>query len=390
MKRTFFVMALIFVLFWPACSKSQHTESNAVVEIIDGIEYVHNTETPLHPEKTVAFAENLSIDGIDEDGNIFLFQPYLRAVDDSENMYVMEFRDQVIKVFDPDGKFIKTIGAKGRGPGEFQMISILAVTKDSKLIVADQYANRTSYFDASGRFIGSFKWRKGQTGIFLVKNSSYVIGERTNSGIRQFNFFIMKEIDFDGKEIRTYGEFAMEEPLIVRTESGTHYASLPDAPRSVFAGDQDRGLLYHCVNNRYTINVYNPSGKIFRKIDRPYEPVLFTDKDAEEYRAKYSNNDPFGVITKAVREMRMPEVKSIVTRMRVDDEGSLWICTNETKQDGDKILTAFDIFSPEGYYYARVWTAANPLIFKNGKAYSMVEDEVTGYRIIKRYKVVWN
>jgi len=383
-------MALFFIFIWSACSKSRNPESNAVVKVIDGIEYVHNTETPLHPDKTVTFVEDLSIDGINEDGNIILFQPYLCAVDDTENMYIIEIRDQVIKVFGPDGKFIKTIGAKGQGPGEFQMISYLAVTQDGKLIVTDQIADRTSFFDASGRFIRSFKWRKDQYNFLLIKSSSYVFGERTNSGISQFDFFTVKEIDFDGKEIRSYGEFAMEEPLIVRTESGTHYSSLPDAPHSVFAADQDRDLLYHCVGNKYTIDVYDPSGKIFRKIDRPYEPVPFTDKDAEEYRAKHSSNDPFGVITKAVRDMRMPEVKSIVTRMRVDDEGNLWIRTNETKQEGDKILTAFDVFNRDGYYYAKVWTAANPLIFKNGKTYSMVEDPTTGYRIIKRYKVVWN
>ena len=390
MKRTFFVMALFFVFIWSACSKSQNPESNAVVEVIDGIEYVHNSATPLHPNKKVSFIEDLSIDGMDDDGNIILFQPSLFAVDDAENMYIIEIRDQVIKIFGPDGKFVKTIGAKGQGPGEFQMISYLALTKDGKLIVTDRIANRTSFFDASGRFIRSFKWQKGQYNFLLIKSSSYVFGERANSGISQFDFFTVKEIDFDGKEIRSYGAFAMEEPLIVRMESGTHYSSLPDAPHSVFAADQDRDLLYHCVGNKYTINIYDPSGKIFRKIDRPYEPIPFTDKDAEEYRAKHSSNDPFGVISKAVRDMEMPKVKSIVTRMRIDDEGRLWVKTNETKQEEDKILTAFDIFNRDGYYYAKVWTAANPYIFKNGKTYSMVEDPITGYRIIKRYKVVWN
>jgi hypothetical protein len=43
------------VVFWSTGNKSQKPESNVSVEVIDGIEYIHNTETPLHPDKTVTF-----------------------------------------------------------------------------------------------------------------------------------------------------------------------------------------------------------------------------------------------------------------------------------------------------------------------------------------------
>jgi hypothetical protein len=43
------------VVFWSAGNKSQKPESNDSVEVIDGIEYIHNTEIPLHPDKTVTF-----------------------------------------------------------------------------------------------------------------------------------------------------------------------------------------------------------------------------------------------------------------------------------------------------------------------------------------------
>jgi hypothetical protein len=112
---------------------------------------------------------------------------------------------------------------------------------------------------------------------------------------------------------------------------------------------------------KYIIEVHDTSGKLFRKIDRPYEPVPFTDKDAKEYRAIYGNM-PNEFLRKAIEEMEMPKVKSIVERMCVDDEGNLWIRTNEIKEEGDKILTAFDIFDSDGYYFAKVWTAISPSI----------------------------
>lgn len=388
MKRLFFVAFMFFVVFWSAGNKSQKSESNARVEVIDGVEYIHNTETPLHPDKTVTFVEDLSIDGEDEDGNIILFKPRLSLVDDNENIYIIETQDQVIKVFGSDGKYIKTIGAKGSGPGEFQMVTYLAVTNDGELLVTDEQAARTSFFDSSGRFLKSFQWRKRYYGFHLIKSSSYITRERAYQGTRQFGIFYVKEIDFDGKEIRSYGEFTMPEPLIVRHGKSTTYTGKPFSPQSVFTGDQDRGWLYHCLNNKYIIEVYDTSGKLFRKIDRPYEPVPFTNKDAEEYRMRYKSS-PSEVLRKAVKTMKMPEVKTIVSRMLVDDENNLWIRTNEEKKEKDKILTAFDIFDSDGYYFAKSWTAFYSFGFKKGKMYRMDTDQETGYQTLKRYKVVW-
>ena len=389
MKRTFSLVLILFVVFWSACGKSQKPESKATAEVIDGIECIHNTETPLHPDKTVAFEEELSIGGEDADGNITLFEPTFFAVDDNENIYISERQDQVIKVYGFNGKYIKTIGAKGSGPGEFQMISSLALTKDGKLVVTDQRANRTSFFDSSGRFLKSFQWHKGQYNFILIKSSSYVYGERAYSGTRQFGFFYVKEIDFDGKEIGFYGEFTMVEPLIVRhSDGGITYTGLPVSRRSIFIGDKDRECFYHCLNNKYIIEVYDTSGTLFRKIDRPYEPVPFTDKDAEKYRARFENI-PSEVLRKAVRDLEMPKVKNVVSRMHVDSESNLWIRTNEIKEEEDKILTAYDIFDSDGYYYAKVWTPVLPFLFKDGTMYRMDIDSDTGYRTIKRYRVVW-
>ena len=61
MKKTSAVIFIFVVLVWSAYSRSQ--KSNASVEVIDGIEFVHNTEIPMYPDKTVSFIEDLSISG---------------------------------------------------------------------------------------------------------------------------------------------------------------------------------------------------------------------------------------------------------------------------------------------------------------------------------------
>ena len=92
---------------------------------------------------------------------------------------------------------------------------------------------------------------------------------------------------------------------------------------------------------------------------------------------------------KAVGAMEMPQVKSIVSKMYVDDKSNLWIRTNEIKIEEGKILTAFDIFNSDGHYYAKVWIKFTSFIFKKGKMYRMDIDQNTGSHSMKRNKVVW-
>lgn len=387
MKKIFFTLLICFFFLWSACGKGKKTESQATVEVINGITYIHNTETPLYPDKKVTFEEELAIGGEDEEGNVILFQPMLYLVDNNENIYISEAQDQVFKVFSPDGQYLKTIGAKGSGPGEFQSIGHSGFTPDGLFLVTDYMARRTNLFDSDGQFMKSFPWTKFYSIVHLIKDKSYLTTEYVYSEDRQEKLFV-KEIDFEGNEIHSYGEFTPPKTQMVRQGNIAFGMPIPHSPQSIFAGDQNREWLYHCLNNQYVIEVYDNTGKLFRKIDRPYTPVPFTSKDAEEFRARYENQ-PNEALRKMVKEIELPKVKTVISRMLVDDEGYLWAGTNETEKKEDQTLVAYDIFNPDGYYYAKVWCAITPGLFKKEKTYSMEADEETGYRTLKRYRVVW-
>lgn len=383
-------MCVFLIFYFTIDGNNQKSESVPMVETIDGIEYVHNSKIPLFPDKTVTFIEELSIGEEDLDGNVILFNPFLHLVDENENIYISEFEDQVIKIFDTNGKLINTIGAKGQGPGEFNSIGYVGVSKEGTLIVHDHYSARTSWFDSSGQFLRSFKLPRSVYSFILLKNASFVICESFRGQDLNRRGLDVKEYDFKGKEIRYYDiNLVSPKSLIVRVSSGFSYSSLPVSRGSIFKGDQEKEIFYHCVNDKYIIEAFYSSGRPFRTIDRPYEPVLFTKKDAEKYRARHKNH-LFQEVEKTVRSMKMPKVKSVIERMYVDDESRLWVKTNEMKKDGERTLIAYDIFNPEGYYYAKIWTDKRPYIFMKGKMYTMIEDPETGFRTIKRHRVVWN
>ena len=388
MKKALFILSIIVLMILSACSKKP--ESSARVEIIDGIENVHNTKTPLHPNKTATLELDLEIGGEDEDGNIILYKPDKFVVDEKENIYISDTWDMIIKVFDKNGQFKHSIGGKGQGPGEFQNVGYMAILPDGGLLTLDNHAGITSVFDDHGEFRKSHKWRNilsfGSSFVYLTTDSSYLTKETVRGEKSQV---FIKEFDFSGKELCSYGEFTQSESKIVSEAGITMKLILPYTPRSIFAGDQKRQLLFHCFNNQYTIDVYDKSGKLIRKIHRTYEPVPFTDEDAEEFYKDFENA-PNPMLLKVVKKIDLPKIKTIANRMIVDNRGNLWIETNEKKKENEIDYVAYDVFNRDGYYDSKIWLDRSPDLFAKGKMYKMVTEEETGLLYLKRYNIIWS
>ena len=106
-------------------------------------------------EKDEAFIiqEDLSI-GVKEGLPEYMFS-LLRDIDVDEdgNIYALDFRETKVKVFDSHGVYIRTIGQRGQGPGEFVSAYVLSVTPQKHLFVTDVAGRRISIFELSCEFI---------------------------------------------------------------------------------------------------------------------------------------------------------------------------------------------------------------------------------------------
>ncbi len=70
-------------------------------------------------------------------------------------MYTVHDREQIVRVFEPDGTLFGTFGGKGEGPGEFQGIGPIGWVGDS-LWVLDRPSYRFTFFSKDGGFLSSF------------------------------------------------------------------------------------------------------------------------------------------------------------------------------------------------------------------------------------------
>lgn len=84
------------------------------------------------------------------------------AIDAAGYIYVSDTLDNNVKVFTANGMFVKTLGSKGTGPGQFSMPTGITYEKASNQIaVADTQNGRIQFFNASGNYdyiktIGTF------------------------------------------------------------------------------------------------------------------------------------------------------------------------------------------------------------------------------------------
>ena len=118
--------------------------------------------------------------------------------DDEGNLYVADSGWNKIFKFDPNGKFIKSFGREGQGPGEFiaqRNINPLAISfgNDRKVYVNDPGNRRISVFSKDGKFITQYKVppltydaplvnSKGD--LYLLSQSGIKVIDRYDSNLR--------------------------------------------------------------------------------------------------------------------------------------------------------------------------------------------------------------
>lgn len=97
--------------------------------------------------------------------------------------HVANANGRIVK-FSKDGKFIKTWGKKGTGPGEMDTPHSMAMDSKGRIFVADRANSRIQIFDQDGHFIDQWKQFGRPSGVFIDKKDNiYVVDSQSNATI---------------------------------------------------------------------------------------------------------------------------------------------------------------------------------------------------------------
>ena len=79
--------------------------------------------------------------------------------------------------FTKDGKFIKTWGTKGSGPGELDIPHAIAMDSQGRLFVGDRQNNRIQIFDQDGKYLDQWAQFSRPSGVFIDGKDNIYVAE---------------------------------------------------------------------------------------------------------------------------------------------------------------------------------------------------------------------
>ena len=337
-------------------------------EVKDGVKTITNPDFPRDGRYVAKLTEELSCGEEAGPEAGLLNKPLRLDVDDQGNIYVMDYGDVNIKVYDAKGRYLRAIGRSGQGPGEFGGMVMFNLMTDNRICVLDFMQNRVIIMGTDGRLVSGFPLKEfyatlavdGRDRIFLGTHAAVKEIDKLSSDFQEIPYVTgIFRTDATGKEI-THLTDLLGESMVMKA-SGGGVVSMGGLYAIVWAVRSD-GRLYGGYNLDYSIGAFGEDGKKELAFGRDFTPVK---------NPRYK-----GMIG---QKKSMPSYRSIV----IDEGKNLWV---ELYQGEEAKGTLYDIFSPEGLYLKQVSVEQRINVFKNGKVYSLLRPE-EGYPSIKRYKM---
>jgi len=261
------VCLLLAFFLVSACSREEKIE----IKEEDGVTAVYNPKKPAPPRgvpSTLSLKEELVL-GKTGNEEAMLLNPRAVEADQTGNIYVLDDKAVQIKVYDPQGNFIRAIGRRGQGPGEFQGPRGFYLTPQQSLAVCDSLSRQVVIFGLDGQFIRALS---DKTRSFME------VKVNTKGDIIATQMIVSEE----AKEELIWFDSELKPLLTVASVQMAKYPVFnPFLPYIYFGFTADGNVLWG-KTTEYVFSVVNSEGKIVRKIVKNYDPEILTQEDKDK------------------------------------------------------------------------------------------------------------
>ena len=244
-----------------------------------------------HPGSTDSASSRVVEDlriGVEMGDSVYMFNRVGQvAVDRRGRLYVADGAMK-IRVYGPDGKFVRAFGRRGQGPGEFMSIDRLWFAGDT-LVVTSLGARRATLFSPAGDMLVTWDLRLadgGRAELLARRPTGWLAWVRPRS--REMSLAPLTLFQ-DTVQLAMYDPVTkVPANAVLRRQIGQRRSAQADLypptpifePQPVTAIGID-GTQFH-TRGQYTIDVFDPSGRHVRRISRavPVKPI--TPKHVEQ------------------------------------------------------------------------------------------------------------
>jgi hypothetical protein len=342
-------------------------------------------------------------------------------------IYVFDRQVPALREYDAAGKFVRTLGRKGAGPGEYTQANGVAVHRDGRIVLWDAGTAHINVYGQDGAFITSWPLPGGAgfytSGALFVDTAGNTYARTriadppatTTAGPRIFGTTGLVKWDRDGRIVDslTPPPATIEPPtLVASVNGGTAVYSLPFAPGHVWAWSP-LGYFVSAQTDRYAVNLISPQGNV-QRIERQIEAVPVSSEERadveEQTTASLRMTDPKWRWSGPA----IPAVKPFIRTIAPADDGRLWV---SVAQPGERIPagelapppsvqignvdperrpqpkwrdpTAYDVFDANGRYLGRVAAPAKTTFktMRGDHIWAVARDSLDVQQVV-RFRVV--
>jgi hypothetical protein len=364
MEKAICVVFLVIALFIsiPTCQQEK-ARWRGTAEEVDGVTVVKNPKEPVYTEDICIVDEELTIGKAEGSKEYMLSGVIDIAADNSGNIYAADRKENCIRVFDTNGRYVRTIGRSGQGPGEFDgRITRIRITPQNELMAYDWRAFKLTFFSFDGNYLRTVLL-KGVQALRISRNTkgNYLVGTIEFQGQYGTNTFR------SSMEVREHdSDFTIIKTLV---KDKFRDANMPLHPE-MLARIPSSDLIVCGFTDSYEFQIMDSEGEIVRKVLKEYDPIEISDDEK--------------VKRGLAGEKNVPKYFPAFQDFSMDEEGRFFVQTFERQADGIKFL--YDVFDTDGKYVAKIPLNALPQYWKKRKMYT-IEEDVDGYQHIKRYNI---
>jgi hypothetical protein len=370
-QRAVLVCVLVLAPFISVSCRKQAAGWKGSIERRDGLTIVKNPKAPLYGPEICEIKKDLTIGKAEGEKEYIFSEIGGMDADGDGNIYIIDRADAHVRVFDNKGRYLRTIGHKGEGPGETQFPVFIQITSKNEVFVYD-YAGRAVFYSLAGRFL-----RQSPTGrpcLPVKLDSSGNLTGLEISAPPPVGGIILKKFDSGFRLIA----------VIAREEQGISKVLDIGKPALCCCAMPSDQLVWG-NSGEYVLHVLNVKGDLVKTIEKEYDPVAITSKDKEAYKKKYE-----GPLQAGAFRLNFHDHFPAFSAISADDAGRIFVRTYE-HVEGTVDSFYYDVFYVDGRYIAKLPLKVGlnrECVWKNHKLYA-IESEEQGFQVVNRYAVSW-
>ena len=269
---------------------------------------------------------------------------------------VADDQSKDLRFFDRAGRYLKTVGRRGGGPGEFEALGSLAALGDT-LLAADWSSRRVSVFAPDGSLVRSIPLDAGGSAAFtfpvgyfrgggVLLRTGIVFTSASREGLSRDSVTFLR-LDAAGGPPARVGRFPGGESFTEKQGSSSITVTSRAFGRAEQVAVVPDGFFYGS-SDAYEIGRYDPAGRLLRLVRRAHQVRRVTPADVERYkeaRRRDADASYRQAQERSFAAMPFPETMPAHGDIQADRAGNLWVSDFVVTTDDPARWTVFD---PEG------------------------------------------